>query len=163
MPSFLVLGIYLLLFLSDDGKRARWNSFFHSGSVEDEGDNYDVSIPTGMMIWRLLFSDGDIKAKMVSPPWNNFLQSLLGFIVVRSGHDKGLGRIRFRSVFLILRWHEEEEERHQREEVSQLCLHECWPSFVGRLFSGLLPSVCLCGHPYCKVSYGFGFEIWSYS
>ena len=26
-----------------------------------------------------------------------------------------------------------------------------------------LSNVCLCGHPYCKASYMFGFEIWSYS
>jgi hypothetical protein len=27
------------------------------------------------------------------------------------------------------------------------------------MFSGLLPSVCLCGHSYCKASYRFDFEI----
>jgi hypothetical protein len=26
-----------------------------------------------------------------------------------------------------------------------------------------LSSVCLCGHPYCKASCQFGFQIWSYS
>jgi hypothetical protein len=51
-----------------------------------------------------LFPDGGIKAEMMSPPWNNFLRSLLHFTVVRSGHDEGLGRITFRSVFLPLRW-----------------------------------------------------------
>ena len=74
MPRFLVLGIYLLL--SGDGERAGWNRFLHGDSVEDEGDNYDVSILTGMT-WRLLFLDGDIEAEMVSPPWNNFLRSLM--------------------------------------------------------------------------------------
>ena len=122
MPSFLVLGIYLLL-LSDDDERARWNHFLHGGSVEDEGYNYDVSILTGMTC-RFLFSDGDIKAEMVSPPWNNFLRPLLRFIVVRSGHDEGLERISFRSVFLILRW-QKEDGRHKEEEVSQLRLYEC--------------------------------------
>ena len=72
MPSFLVLGIYLLLLSGDDERAgAGWNHFLHDGSVEDEGDNYSVSILTSM-IWRLLFPDGDIKAEMVSPPWNNF-------------------------------------------------------------------------------------------
>jgi hypothetical protein len=52
-----------------------------------------------MTTWRLLFSDGGIKAEMMSPPWNNFLRSLLRFVVVRFGHDEGLGRIIFRSVF----------------------------------------------------------------
>jgi hypothetical protein len=36
-------------------------------------------------------------AEMISPPWNNFLGSLLCFVVVRSNHDEGLGRISFRS------------------------------------------------------------------
>ena len=75
MPSFLVLRIYLFLH-SGGGERAGWNRFLHGDSVEDEGDNYDVSILTGMT-WRLLFLDGDIEAEMVSPPWNNFLRSLM--------------------------------------------------------------------------------------
>jgi hypothetical protein len=77
VPSFLVLGIYLFLF-SSDSERAGWNRFLRSGYVEDEGDNYGVSTLTSMT-WRLLFSDGDIKAEMVSPLWNNFLRSLLHF------------------------------------------------------------------------------------
>jgi hypothetical protein len=155
MPSFLVLGIYLFLF-SGDSQSEGWNCFLRGGYIEDEGDNYDVSTLTNMT-WRLLFSDGDIKTEMVSPPWNNFLQSLFHFIVVRSGHDEGIGRISFISIFLILRW-KKEEGRHQKEEVSQLRLHECWSSF-GHMFSGLLPSICLCGHPYCKASYMFDFDI----
>ena len=99
---------------------------------------------------------------MMSPSWNNFLQSLLRFVVVRSGHDKELGKIILRLVFLILRW-QNEEGRYQKEEVSQLRLHECLPSFIGHLLLGLLPSIYLCGHPYCKASYMFDFEIWSYS
>jgi hypothetical protein len=82
------------------------------------------------------------------------------FVVVRSIHDEELGIISFRSI-LILRW--PKEGRYKKEEVSQLRLHECWPPFVGHLFSDFLPSVCLCGHLYCKASYMFGFEIWSYS
>jgi hypothetical protein len=71
------------------------------------------------MTWGFLFPDSDIKAEMVLPPWNNFLRSLLHFIVIRSGHDDGLERISFESIFLILRWQEEEKGRHQKEEVSQ--------------------------------------------
>jgi hypothetical protein len=78
-----------------------------------------------MMTWRFLFSDGDIKAEMMSLPWNNFLRSLLRFIVVRSGNDEGLWRIIFRSVFLTLRWQKQEERRHQKEEVPQFRLQEC--------------------------------------
>jgi hypothetical protein len=66
MPSFF-LGIYLLLLLFGDGERVGWNSFLHGGSVEDENDNYGVSILTSMT-WRLLFLDDDIKTEMVSPP-----------------------------------------------------------------------------------------------
>jgi hypothetical protein len=117
MSSFLVLEIYFLL-LSYDGEGAEWNHFLHDGSVEDGDDDYGVTILTGMTIWGLLFPDGDIKAEMVSTPWNNFLRSLLRFImVIRSGHDKGLRRISFRSVFFILLWQKEEKERHQKEEV----------------------------------------------
>jgi hypothetical protein len=79
-------------------------SSLHGGSVEDEGDNVGVSIFIDMTTWRLLFPDGGIKAGMMSPSWNNFLRSLLRFIVVRSDHDEGLGRIIFRSVFFTLRW-----------------------------------------------------------
>ncbi|KAG0522897.1 hypothetical protein BDA96_07G077400 [Sorghum bicolor] len=62
-----------------------------------------------MTIWRLLFPDGGIKAEMMLPPWNNFFQSLIRFIVVRSSHNEGLGRIIFRLVFLTLQWQKEEE------------------------------------------------------
>jgi hypothetical protein len=66
MPSFLVLRIYLLLLLSGNGERAGWKCFLHGSSVEDEEDNYGISILTGMT-WRLLFPDSDIKAEMVPP------------------------------------------------------------------------------------------------
>jgi len=135
MPNFLVLGIYFLLF-SDDDEMVGWNWFFHGGSVEDADNNYGVGILTDLTTWRLLFP---------MATWNNFLRSFHRFIVVRSGHDEGLRRINFRSVFLILRW-QKEEERHQKEEVSQIRLHECWPSLVGHLSSGFLTSVCLCSH-----------------
>ncbi|KAG0523679.1 hypothetical protein BDA96_07G143900 [Sorghum bicolor] len=104
MLNFLVLEFYLLLLLSGDGEGERWNRILHGGSAEDEGDNFGVSIFIDMTTWRLLFSDGGIKAEMMSPSWNNFLQSLLRFIVVRSSHNEGLGRIIFRLVFLTLRW-----------------------------------------------------------
>ena len=103
MPSFLVLGIYLL---PGDGEGVWWICFLHGSSVEDEGD-IGVSNFLSLMTWRLGFPDGDIKAEMVLPPWNNFLRSLLYFIVVRSDHDEGLGRISSRSVFLVLRWQKE--------------------------------------------------------
>jgi hypothetical protein len=112
-----------------------------------------------MTTWRFLFSDSDIKAEMMSPPWNNFLQSLLYFIMVRSSQNEGLGRIIFRLVILTLQWQKEEEGRHQKEEVPQFHLLECWPSFVGHLFWSHLPSVCLCGHLYCKVCNRLDFEL----
>jgi hypothetical protein len=63
----LFLEIYLPL-LSGDGERAGWNRFLHGGSVENEGDNYGVSIITGMTTSRLFFPNGDIKAEMASMP-----------------------------------------------------------------------------------------------
>jgi hypothetical protein len=33
MPSFLVLEIYLLLFLSGDGEEIGWNRFLHDGAA----------------------------------------------------------------------------------------------------------------------------------
>ena len=111
MPNFLVLEFYLFLLLPGDGEGERWNRLLQGGSVEDKDDNFSVSIFIDMTAWRLLFPDGGIKAEMMSPPWNNFLQSLLRFIVVRSSHNEGLGRIIFRLVILTLRW-QKEEGRH---------------------------------------------------
>jgi hypothetical protein len=123
MPNFLVLEFYLLLLLlSGDGEGKEWNHLLHGGSVEDEGDNFGVNIFINMTTWRLLFSNGGIKAEMMLPPWYNFLRSLLRFVVVRSGHDKELGRIIFRSVFITLWWQKQEEGRHRKEEVPQFRL-----------------------------------------
>ena len=121
MSSFLALGIYLLL--SGDGEGQDRIVFLHNNSVEHKDDNYGVSNFIGVVTCGPFFPDGDIKAEMMSPAWNNFLLSLLRFVVVRSSHDKGLGRISFGLVFLILRW-QKEEGRHQKEEISQLRLHE---------------------------------------
>lgn len=159
MPNYLVMVIYLLLLSSGEGEV--WNRLLHDYSVEDEGDNFGINIFIDLTAWRLLFPDGGIKTEMMSPPWNNFLRSLLRFAVVRSGHNERLGRIIFRSIFLFLRW-QKEEGRHQKEEEDpQFRLHECWSLFVGHLFSGrhLLPSVCLCGDPYCKASNRLGLEL----
>ncbi|KAG2564701.1 hypothetical protein PVAP13_7NG085700 [Panicum virgatum] len=105
---------------------------------------------------------------MMSPSWNNFLRSLLRFVVVRSDHNEGLGRI-CRSVFLFLQWQKEEDGRHKKEEVSPLRLQECWPPFVGLLFSSLLPGVCLCTPSVClcsllyEASYRSGVENLDYT
>jgi len=112
MLNFLLLEFYLLLLLSGDGEGERWNRLLHSGFVEDKDANFSVSIFFDMTTWRLLFPDDGIKAETMSPPWNNFLQSLLRSIVVRSSHNKGLGRIIFRLIILTLRWQKEEEGRH---------------------------------------------------
>jgi hypothetical protein len=98
MPRFLVLRIYLNL-LPDDGEGAEWIRFLYGGSIEDEGDN-GVSNFLSLITRRLGFLDGDIKAETMSPPWNNFLWSLLGFVVVRSIYDERLV-ISFRSFFLV--------------------------------------------------------------
>jgi hypothetical protein len=46
-----------------------------------------------MTTWRTKVPDGGIKAGMMLPSWNKFLQSLLYFSVVRFDHNKGLVRI----------------------------------------------------------------------
>jgi len=151
MPSFLGLGIYLIL-LSSDGERAGWNRFLHDGSVEDGAT---TTASASSPVWRhgdFYFRTTTSRRRWCRRHGIIFLWSLLRFIVVRSGHDEGLGNINFRSVFLILRW-QKEKGRYQKEEVSQFRLHECWPSFVGHMFSGLLSSVYVCGHSYCKASY----------
>jgi hypothetical protein len=112
MSSFLVLVIYFLPLLSGNGEGAWWIRFLCSGSMEDEGDN-GVSNFLGSTTWRLGFPDGDIKMEMMSPLWNNFLQSLFCFVVVRSDHDEKPGKIIFRLVFHNLRW-QEEERRHKK-------------------------------------------------
>jgi hypothetical protein len=61
-----------------------------------------------MMTWKLFFPDGDIKAEMMSAPWNNFLRTLFGFGVVRSSYDEELGRISFSSI------HSSVEERRRK-------------------------------------------------
>jgi len=167
MPSLLVLEIYFLLLLSGDGKGAGWIRLLHGGSVEDEGDT-DVNNFIDLTTWRFDFPGGDIKVEMMPPSWNNFLRSLLRFVVVRSNHNEGLGRI-CRSVFLFLRWQKEEDGRHKKEEVSPLRLQECWPPFIGLLLSSLLPSVCLSTPSVClcsllyEVSYRSGVEKLDYT
>jgi hypothetical protein len=59
----------------------------------------------------------------MSPSWNNFLRSLLYFIVVRIGHDQGVVRIVFRSVYRIsvyriLWWQKKKKKDAKKEEVS---------------------------------------------
>jgi hypothetical protein len=101
------------------------------------------------MTCRIRFSDDDIKAEMILLPWNNFLQPLLHFVIVRFDHDDCLVRIslllkpingielgRFTSVFLILPV--VAEGRHKKEEIyAQFCL-ECWPHVL-RPFAEYLP------------------------
>jgi hypothetical protein len=56
MLNYLVLEFYLLFpLLSGDGEKEGWNHLLHDGSVEDEGDNFDVSIFIDMTTWRLYF------------------------------------------------------------------------------------------------------------
>jgi hypothetical protein len=101
MPSFLVLGIYLLLLHSGDARGQGGIVFSIAALLKMRATIATlVSILTSMT-WRLLFPNSDIKAEMVSLPWNNFLRSLLRFIVVRSGYNEGRGRIRPRSAVLI--------------------------------------------------------------
>ena len=169
MPNLLVLDIYFLLLLSGDGKGAGWIRLLHDGSVEDEGDT-DVNNFINLTTWRFSFLGGDIKVEMMPPSWNNFLRFLLRFVVIRSDHNEGLGRI-CRSVFFFFggRKKKTEDGRHKKEEVFPLRLQECWPPFVGFLFSSLLPGVCLCTLSVClcsllyEASYRSGVEFLDYT
>jgi hypothetical protein len=66
MPNFLVLEFYLLLLLSGDSERKEWNHLLHSGSVEDEGDNFGVNIFINMttFIFERRHQDGNDVAAM---------------------------------------------------------------------------------------------------
>jgi hypothetical protein len=115
----------------------------HDVSDEDERGNYNINNFLGMTIWRIKFSDDDIKAKMMLPPWNNFVWSVLHFDVIRSDHDEGLVRIslplkpitgielrRFRSVFLILRCRTQERINSVYGNVSCRSAGTCSESFT---------------------------------
>jgi len=54
-----------------------------------------------MTIWRLSFANDDIKMEMMSSSWNNFLQFSIHFVVVKSDHSEGLGRVSFISIILF--------------------------------------------------------------
>ena len=153
MSGFLVLGIYLLL-LSDDGEGQGGIVFSMmallkmrvkttASAISSAWQHRDFSFQTTTSRRRWCRRHGII--------FSGLFSVLLWLDLATM---KGLGRIIFRSVFLILRWQKQEGGRHQKEEVSQLRLHECWPPFVGHLFSGLLPSICLCGYPYLVLRSG---------
>jgi hypothetical protein len=117
MPTFLVLKIHLLLFSDGEGT---------GGIVFSTASLLKMRAATAMLAtspaWQHkdLFSgwrhqEGDDVTTM-----NNFLWCLLRFVVVRSGHDKGLGRIIFRSVFLNLRWHIKRKTQERRSFLTLL-------------------------------------------
>jgi hypothetical protein len=140
MPNLLVLRIYFLLLLSSDGEGKGWNCILYGGFVEDEDDNYGVSNFTGSTTWRSFFPDGATKVEMMSPSWNNFLRSLLRFVMVKSGHDERLGIIIFRSVFLILRWQKKMKENTRKKKF----LNSTYMN-VGRR------SLDICSQAFCRV------------
>ena len=129
MPRFVVWEICFLLLLSGNGEEIGWIGSLHGGSDEG-GGIYGVGNFLGATAWRIRFPGGVIEAGMVPSSWNNFLRSLLRFVVVRSNHGEGLVRIslsselmsislgsdRLGSVSLLHRWQKEEEERHKKEE-----------------------------------------------
>ncbi|KAG2651655.1 hypothetical protein PVAP13_1NG301319 [Panicum virgatum] len=101
---------------------------------------------------------------MVPSSWNNFLQPLLHFVVVRSNHGEWLVRISLSSGLMsISLGSKEEKERRKKEEED--CAHSnlqgCWSPFFRHLFSACLLSVCLCGLLFDFLR-RFGIENWSY-
>jgi len=62
------------ILFAGNGEDVGWISFLHGNYVKNGDDNYDVINFLGMMTHReLRFRTNDIKAKMMLPPWNNFL------------------------------------------------------------------------------------------
>jgi hypothetical protein len=92
MSHFIVLEICFLL-LSDNDEEIGWLGSLHDGSDEGCGDIYAVGTLVEVTTWRISFPDGDIVLGMVPSSSNNFLWSLLYFIVVRSNHGERLVRI----------------------------------------------------------------------
>jgi hypothetical protein len=126
-----------------------------------------------IMTWRVMFPDDDIKAEMMLPLWNKFIWSLLYFVVVKFDHGKEL--VRVKSVPQAYYWYcvwkiqisfslffGARRKKEDTRKKFQLRLLECWSSLIGYMFLSLLPSVCLCEHPYDS-SYKFGLEIWRYT
>ena len=106
----------------------------HGGSEEGGGGIYSVGNLLRATTWRIRFPDGVIEVGMVPSSWNNFLQPLLRFAVVRSNHGEGLVRInlssklmsisfesdRLGSVSLFHRW-QKRGRRKTQEERRRLC------------------------------------------
>jgi hypothetical protein len=114
-----------------------------------------------MTTWRLFFLDGDIKAEMISLPWNNFLWSILRLVVVRFGRDERLERISFRSVFLILRW--QRKEKRKTQERRSFLTTPVGTLVVIRWASILRPfAECLPVRSSIRSVVHVWFEIWSY-
>ncbi|RCV45773.1 hypothetical protein SETIT_9G480000v2 [Setaria italica] len=97
---------------------------------------------------------------MMLPSWNNFLQPLLHFVVVRSNHDERLVRIILPIELMLISLEEEERRKKEEEDFARSSLQGCWSSLFGCLFSACLLSVCLCGLLYESL-YRFEIEIWS--
>jgi hypothetical protein len=101
MSRFVVWEVCFLP-LSGNGDEIGWlgSSWRILGLGFDErgGGIYDVNNFHGAMTWRIRFSDGDTEAGMVSSSWNNFLRSLLSFVIVRSNNSERLVRISMSSI-----------------------------------------------------------------
>jgi hypothetical protein len=94
MPCFVVWEICFLILLSGNGDETGRLGSLHGVFNKGGGSSiYDANNFLEMMTWRIRFLGGDTKAEMVSSSWNNFLQPLLCFVMVRSIHGEGLVRI----------------------------------------------------------------------
>ena len=133
MPNLLVLDIYFLL--SGDGKGAGWIRLLHGGSVEDDGDT-DVNNFIDLTTWRFGFPGGDIKVEMMPPSWNNFLRSLLHFVVVRSNHNDFRGEYADQSFFFFGGRKKKTEDTRKKKFLHFACRS------VGRHSLGFCSRVC---------------------
>lgn len=84
MLRYLILKIWFLLFLFDYGHEVGWIWDFHGGFDEDDGNNDDINKFLRMVTWRIRFLVDGIKMGKMPSSSNNFLRSLLCFIIFRS-------------------------------------------------------------------------------
>jgi hypothetical protein len=85
-----------------NGGETRWLEFLHGGSDEGGDRIYNVDNFPVTTTWIFMFPNDDIEVEMVPPSWNNFLQPLLRFVVVRSNHDERLMRISISPELMLI-------------------------------------------------------------
>lgn len=81
------------LFVSANDEEVGFGLSMATPIYKDDGDTYGVSNFLGTKASIIRFLGGGIEAGMMLSLWNNFLQSLLRFVVVRSNNNESIRRI----------------------------------------------------------------------